>query len=114
MLNTSARIAAVSVTLLAAGGALADAGTLADTGTLVIDSIPASYVLVDGRPLGPTPLSREGVSTGRHDVAFVYSPGVSCHQSIDVAPGATAKVIDRLGTPESPGRRCRGEAAPHP
>jgi hypothetical protein len=87
---------------------------VAVTGTLVIDSTPASHVLLDGRPLGATPQSRKDVSAGRHDVAFVYAPGVSCHQTINVFPGGSAKVIDRLGAPSSPDRRCRTAAAAHP
>jgi serine/threonine-protein kinase len=79
----------------------------AATGRLDIDSTPASHVLLDGRPLGRTPRIGEPVSAGRHDLAFVYSPGVSCRQSIHVSPGASAKAMDRLGAPPSPGRRCR-------
>jgi hypothetical protein len=82
---------------------------LAAPGTLDIDSVPASHVLIDGRPLGATPRIRESVSPGAHVVAFVYSPNVSCRQSIQVLPGATATVMDRLGAPSTPGRRCRGE-----
>jgi hypothetical protein len=81
---------------------------LAVPGVLDIDSTPASYVLIDGRPLGATPRLREPVSPGAHVVAFVYAPGVSCQQSIDVSPGASAKVVDRLDAPSTQGRRCRG------
>jgi serine/threonine-protein kinase len=80
-------------------------------GLLDIDSIPASYVLLDGRPLGRTPRLREPVPAGRHDLAFVYPLGVSCRQSIDVSPGASARAIDRLGAPSAAGRRCREIAA---
>lgn len=76
-------------------------------GVLDIDSTPVSHVLIDGRPLGATPRSRESVSPGRHVVVFVYSPGVSCRQSIQVTPGASATVTDRLDAPSTPERRCR-------
>jgi hypothetical protein len=103
------------VALLAIGGMLMPRSShgappdLAATGILDIDSIPSSLVLVDGRPLGATPRIRESVSSGTHVVVFVYSPEVSCRQSIQVSPGATTTVMDRLGVPPTPGRRCRGE-----
>jgi hypothetical protein len=77
-------------------------------GVLDFDSVPQSHVLVDGHPLGTTPLTRERVSPGPHVIAFVYAPGVSCRQTIRVAPGTSSAVVDRLGAPSTPGRSCRG------
>jgi hypothetical protein len=44
----------------------------AQEGTLDLNSIPASQVIVDGRPVGSTPLVGVRIGAGRHTIVFVH------------------------------------------
>jgi serine/threonine-protein kinase len=61
----------------------------AGTGTLNINSIPISNVLVDGRPVGPTPRSMP-VAAGKHQVTFVHPTKGRKSISVNVVAGKTA------------------------
>ncbi len=58
-------------------------------GTISINSIPASNVLVDGRPVGTTPTRWSGPA-GAHTVVFVHPKYGRKMQSVVVKPGGTA------------------------
>lgn len=59
------------------------------TGTLNLNSIPISNVLVDGRPVGPTP-RQIAVPPGKHSVTFVHPTLGRKSVTVNVAPGKTA------------------------
>jgi eukaryotic-like serine/threonine-protein kinase len=73
------------------------------TGELKLNSIPASRVLLDGRPLGFTPKVGLTVPAGPHTVVFVYATGERHTRSTSVLPGTIEVVADRLlSTPAPP------------
>jgi hypothetical protein len=59
------------------------------TGTLNINSIPVARVVLDGTPVGSTPIIGRSVSAGTHTVMFAFESG---HKtvSVTVQPGKTA------------------------
>jgi serine/threonine-protein kinase len=62
-------------------------------GTLNMNSIPASSVVLDGKPLGSTPQIGITVSAGTHTVLFVNADqGFKKQVSVTVAAGETKKV----------------------
>jgi serine/threonine-protein kinase len=67
----------------------------ADKGTLNINSVPASEVILDGRPLGKTPHVGVVVSPGTHTVIFVTKESRTS-RSVTVEAGRTATVAARL------------------
>jgi serine/threonine-protein kinase len=62
---------------------------------LNINSIPASNVILDGRPMGTTPKIGVSVSSGRHTVVFVLE-GKRASKSVTVAAGASQTVAHRF------------------
>jgi serine/threonine-protein kinase len=64
---------------------------------LNINSKPASTVLLDGKPLGPTPRLKVSVSPGAHTVLFVNSEeSLKKSVSVTVAAGETKAVSTKL------------------
>jgi serine/threonine-protein kinase len=64
-------------------------------GTLSLNSIPASKVILDGRPLGDTPKVGVSVSPGSHTVMFVRD-GERQAKSVTVGPGEKKTVVHRF------------------
>ncbi len=65
-------------------------------GRLNINSIPASNVILDGRPLGQTPKIGISVSAGSHTVMFVHPEFGRKIQSVRVKAGGTATAAVRF------------------
>jgi hypothetical protein len=61
----------------------------AGSGTLNINSIPISNVLVDGRPVGPTP-RQMSVPAGKHSITFVHPTLGRKSLTVNVNAGKTA------------------------
>jgi hypothetical protein len=61
----------------------------AGSGTLNINSIPISNVLVDGRPVGPTP-RQMSVPAGKHAITFVHPTLGRKSITVNVNAGKTA------------------------
>ncbi len=61
----------------------------AGSGTLNINSIPISNVLVDGRPVGPTP-RQMSVPAGKHSITFVHPTLGRKSITVNVNAGKTA------------------------
>jgi hypothetical protein len=59
------------------------------SGTLNLSSIPASNVIVDGRPIGPTP-QKLTLSAGSHSVMFVHPVRGRKSMTVKVEPGKSA------------------------
>jgi serine/threonine-protein kinase len=71
--------------------------TVASAGkaTLNFNSIPASAVVLDGRPIGRTPKLGVAVSAGKHTVVFLEQ-GQRVSKSVSVAAGESKTVIHRF------------------
>jgi len=65
--------------------------TSVTNGILVLTSTPPSNVLLDGKPLGTTPLRNISVEPGQHRVIFIHGAQRK-PQVVDVAPGASRSV----------------------
>ncbi len=63
--------------------------------TLNLNSIPASNVLLDGRPVGRTPKLGVKVSPGPHRVVFVHE-GERANKSVNAKAGQTSTVVHRF------------------
>ncbi|HXW05261.1 MAG TPA: PEGA domain-containing protein [Vicinamibacterales bacterium] len=64
-------------------------GPAAATGEIVIETQPAgARVLLDGKPVGETPLKLPGVAAGRHTLTFITSSG-EFKRTVRVAAGKT-------------------------
>lgn len=61
-------------------------------GYLNLNSIPASNVVVDGRPLGQTPQVSVKLKAGSHSVVFIHPDHGRRAQSVMLAPGARRTV----------------------
>ncbi|MBM4363300.1 MAG: hypothetical protein FJ104_11510, partial [Deltaproteobacteria bacterium] len=70
-------------------------GAVAGMATLNINSIPVSSVILDGRPIGPTPKVGLRVSGGAHTVVFVRGSDRKV-QSVNVTAGQTKTVAVRF------------------
>ncbi len=66
------------------------------SGNLNVNSIPVSNVIVDGRPLGPTPKMNVTVSAGSHTVVFVHPQHGRKVRTVTVKPGQTATAAVRF------------------
>jgi PEGA domain len=64
----------------------------AGTGTLNINSTPSTNIVLDGRPLGKTPISGVKVSAGAHTIVFIGPDGKRKVGSTSIKPGATRSV----------------------
>jgi serine/threonine-protein kinase len=63
---------------------------------LNINSIPASSVILDGKPIGQTPKLKFAVSPGSHSVLFVNADqGFKKQISVSVGAGETKPAIGR-------------------
>lgn len=65
-------------------------------GKLNINSIPASTVILDGRPLGSTPKVGVSVGAGSHTVVFVHPQHGRKVRQVNVTPGGTATAAVRF------------------
>ena len=66
-------------------------------GSCSANSRPASTVLLDGKPLGPTPRVKVSVSAGTHTVLFVNAEeSLKKSVSVTVAAGETKAVSAKL------------------
>lgn len=75
----------------------APAAPAAGEAFLNINSLPASAVLLDGKPLGNTPKLHVSVSAGDHTVVFVNSEqSLKKSMTVTVAAGETKPVIGKL------------------
>jgi len=64
---------------------------------LNINSIPASSVVLDGKPIGSTPKVRISVPPGNHTVVFVNAEqGLRKSVQVSVAAGDIKPVIGKL------------------
>jgi len=70
--------------------------TAKGNGRLNINSIPASNVILDGRPLGQTPKIGISVPSGRHTVMFIHPEYGRKTTSVNVKPGGTATAAVRF------------------
>lgn len=68
----------------------------ATLGTLNFNSIPSSTVVLDGRPLGQTPVMGVAVSPGPHDVLFVHPERGRKAVQVDVDAGRKRTVSVRF------------------
>lgn len=66
---------------------------------LNLNSIPISNVIVDGRPVGSTPLMGFAVSPGTHSVAFVHPELGRRGASIEIGAGERKAVVVRFKRP---------------
>jgi hypothetical protein len=75
------------------GGGKAPPAAAAGNAVLTFASTPSSNVILDGRPLGPTPKTAT-VPAGRHTILFVHPEHGRKAKSVEVKPGqkATLKV----------------------
>jgi len=67
-----------------------------DTGRLNINSIPASNLILDGRPLGQTPKLGISVSAGSHTIMFIHPEHGRKVITVNVKPGGTATAAVRF------------------
>lgn len=65
----------------------------ASGGTLNLNSIPVSNVILDGKPLGPTPKMGISVTPGTHTVIFVHAEHGRKAKSVNVGAGKTVPVV---------------------
>jgi serine/threonine-protein kinase len=63
--------------------------------TLNINSIPASNILLDGRPIGMTPKRGVTVSAGPHTVVFIHADQRAT-KSVKSVAGQSATVVHRF------------------
>lgn len=61
-----------------------------------MNSIPASKVLLDGKPLGQTPKVGISVSPGNHVVTFIGTTGAKKTVTVTVGSGETKTAAARL------------------
>lgn len=72
-------------------------GSASGEATLNINSIPASSVVLDGKPLGNTPKKGVSVSAGSHNLMFVNGEqGLKKAMTVTVGAGETKTVIGKL------------------
>jgi len=67
---------------------------------LNLNSIPISNAVIDGRPVGSTPLIGVEVSAGRHVVTFVHPELGRRSASVEVGVGQRRAVVVRFGPTE--------------
>ncbi|WP_394820989.1 protein kinase domain-containing protein [Pendulispora albinea] len=91
--------ASVPTSVPVLGGSKAEAPVAEPAGEafLNINSIPASSVVLDGKPIGSTPKVRYSVPPGNHTVVFVNTEqGLRKSVQVTVASGDTKPVIGKL------------------
>jgi hypothetical protein len=65
-------------------------------GTLNINSIPVANVVLDGRPIGSTPIRGLSVSPGPHTIVFIHPEQGRKVTSVKVEPGQAATAAVRF------------------
>ena len=65
-------------------------------GTININSLPSSKAILDGRPVGNTPVMGLPVDAGPHTVTFVHPKYGKASVSVRVTPGQTAVAAHRF------------------
>jgi hypothetical protein len=65
-------------------------------GTININSLPSSKAILDGRPVGNTPVMGLPVDAGPHTVTFVHPKYGKASVSVRVSPGQTAVAAHRF------------------
>lgn len=78
---------------IAAAVAPKAAAPAAGNGTLTLNSIPVSNVILDGRPLGPTPKMNVSVPAGTHTVIFVHPEMGRKAKQVTVVAGKSIPVV---------------------
>jgi hypothetical protein len=68
----------------------------AGTGTININSLPSSKAVLDGRPVGNTPVVGIPVDAGVHTVTFIHPKYGKASVSVKVAPGQSALAAHRF------------------
>jgi len=63
---------------------------------LEISSSPQALILIDGRPVGTSPVSVEHLAAGEHVVTFQF-PGDSVSMTVELAPNEWKKVHQSSG-----------------
>ena len=58
---------------------------------IIITSDPSFEVLVDGKPVGKTPLTVEHLPAGTHEVTFIDKEGGNATQMVELAEGEFKK-----------------------
>lgn len=71
-------------------------GTAGGSCTLNINSLPASSLMLDGKPIGNTPKAGVSASSGSHTVVFVHPEHGRKSQTVTCRTGETKTVIGRL------------------
>jgi hypothetical protein len=61
-------------------------------GVIVTSSPEGVEILVDGKSVGTTPLTHEGLESGAHDVTFMFEGDGKMTLSVDLGPGEFKKV----------------------
>ncbi|MEI9940414.1 MAG: PEGA domain-containing protein [Pseudomonadota bacterium] len=69
---------------------------MSGNGTLNLNAIPASNVVLDGRPMGQTPRMNVSVPPGSHTIVFVNSEHGRKTKTITVDAGKSATVVVRF------------------
>lgn len=60
---------------------------------VIVTSSPAGVeILVDGKSVGTTPLTHEGLESGSHDVTFLFEGDGKMTLTVDLGPGEFKKV----------------------
>ena len=97
--NTSKPDPTTKPTTTAAATTKPESASTAPAGeaTLNLNSVPASSVVLDGKPLGNTPKKGVSVPPGAHTVIFVNAEeGLKKSMQVNVAAGETKTVIGKL------------------
>lgn len=72
--------------------------TVAGFGTINLNSIPISNVVLDGRPLGPTPQTGVRVKAGTHNITFIHPTQGRRSTSITVGAGQNRAAFARFSS----------------
>jgi len=71
-----------------------------EAGFIQVMTTPVSRVLLDGRPIGTTPIANFGVAAGRHEVTFTSLDGkTTVRRVVVVNPGQTVRLVVDLSAP---------------
>jgi hypothetical protein len=63
---------------------------------LSFQSAPRANVVLDGRPIGKTPLSGVSVAAGTHDIVFIGADGTRKAQVANVTPGSKRAIVAKF------------------
>lgn len=79
-----------------------------DSALLDVLSDPPVDILLDGKPIGTSPISAHKVTAGRHDVTFVDEKGGNRTMSVTLQPGETRTVKSDRPLSSSDARAVEG------